>query len=123
MCNLYHTIQVANSWKQELNVKIQGSGVGGCDVILQPGQSDTSACWCLWGTINYSFCAYQKSPFGSEATHNATEMAKADIKSGKCPVVTGESLVCSDLSSLGNCYDYAYSCAIDAGGLCHCSTV
>ena len=106
-----------------MNIKIQGSGVGGCDVILQPGQVDESDCWCLWGTINYSFCAYKKSPLEFGVAHNETELAKEAVKSGRCPVVTGESLVCSDLSSLGNCYDGSYSCSIDENGLCHCQTV
>lgn len=117
------SISVANQYKDELNVKIQGAGVGGCDVILQSGMIDQSDCWCLWGTINYSFCAYKKSPIGTESSHNATESAKLGVASGTCPIVTGESLVCSDLSSLGNCYDGAYSCTIDSNGLCHCSTV
>ena len=86
-------------------------------------KGDTSdACWCLWGTINYSFCAYKKSPLG-EAANNATELNKEDVKSGKCPIITGESLVCSDLSSLGNCYDKAYSCSVNSNGLCHCDSV
>jgi hypothetical protein len=114
---------VANKFKYELNIKIQGTGVGGCDVILQPGQTDESDCWCLWGTINYSFCAYKKSPVGSNDAFNATDVSKLTVAQEKCPVITGESLVCSDLSSLGNCYDGAYSCTVDEEGLCHCSTV
>lgn len=113
--------QVSSQFKDELNIKIQGSGVGGCDIILNKGES-SDACWCLWGTINYSFCAYKKSPLGYTA-HNETELAKEDVKSGRCPVVTGESLVCSDLSSLGNCYNGGYSCTVDSNGLCHCETV
>jgi hypothetical protein len=90
--------------------------VGGCDVLLNPGVTDASDCWCLWGTINYSFCAYSAG--------KVTEAANSTIVGdGRCPVVTGESLVCSDLSSLGNCYDKAYACQIDATGLCHCNTV
>jgi hypothetical protein len=50
---------------------------------------------------------------------NSTEPGKQ----GKCPIVTGESLLCSDLSSLGNCYNGAYSCTVDEEGLCHCTTV
>lgn len=97
-------------------MKIQGAGVGGCDVILNPGQTNTD-CWCLWGTINYSFCAYSKNMANSNSTTNYDK-----VMSGKCPIVTGESMVCNDLSSLGNCYDHAYSC-IDSTGLCHCITV
>ena len=54
------SITVTNQYKKEVNVKIQGLGVGGCDIILAPGAVDTSDCWCLWGTLHYSFCAYDK---------------------------------------------------------------
>lgn len=110
---------MTNNYKKELNIKIQGTGIGGCDVILQPGQTDLSDCWCLWGTINYSFCAYSAGGLGGKVpiADNST------VAQGKCPVVTGESLVCSDLSSLGNCYDKSYACTIDSTGLCHCNTV
>ena len=112
-------ITVHNNYKKEINVKISGSGVGGCDILLQPGESNESDCWCLWGTINYSFCAYEK---GIGDMKNST--VKDDIVgNGRCAVVTGEALTCSDVSSLGNCYDGAYSCEIDVGGLCHCKTV
>lgn len=63
---------------------------------------------------DYSFCAYSQNPIaGSNST---------GVESGKCPVVQGESGVCSDLSSLGNCYDGGYFCKIDANGLCHCES-
>ena len=42
------------------------------------------------------------------------------VESGRCPTVPGENNVCSDLSSLGNCYDSGYVCTIDEEGLCHC---
>ena len=45
-------IKVINNYKKEVNVKIQGAGVGGCDVIMQPGDENDSDCWCLWGTIS-----------------------------------------------------------------------
>ena len=109
---------MSSEYKKEVNIKIQGTGIGGCDVILNEGESNPSDCWCLWGTINYSFCAYTKNGLNDNlAVSNST------VAQGKCPVVTGESLVCSDLSSLGNCYDKAYSCLIDESGLCHCQTV
>ena len=106
-----------------MNIKIQGSGVGGCNITLAPGSDsnpveDKSDCWCLWGTINYSFCAYAEKS-SSALDSNSTK----ETGSGKCPTGTGESLVCSDLSSLGNCYNGAYACSIDVNGLCHCQTV
>jgi len=112
---------VTNNFKKELNVKIQGAGVGGCDVVLASGEVDES-CWCLWGTLHYSFCAYEKKPLGADTNATLAEDA-SEVGSGKCPKVTGENLVCSDLSSLGNCYDKAYTCSVDQEGLCHCSTV
>eukprot|EP01032_Pedospumella_encystans_P009096 gene9096-10739_t len=117
----FHTpIKVSTQYKDQLNIKIQGAGFGGCDIILNKGEaSDT--CWCLWGTLNYSFCAYRKSRLG-ETTNNATEFGMEDIAAGRCPAVTGETLVCSDLNSLGNCYDDAYSCTVNANGLCHCES-
>jgi hypothetical protein len=30
-------LSVINNYKKEMNIKIQGSGVGGCDIIMQPG--------------------------------------------------------------------------------------
>jgi hypothetical protein len=113
---------VASAYKRELNIKIQGAGVGGCDVILQPGSTDPSSCWCLWGTVNYSFCAYDKMTAEEIAAQKAGNYT-APVQDGRCPIVTGESLVCSDLSSLGNCYNGAYSCTVDSAGLCHCETV
>lgn len=118
-------ISITNNYKKELNIKIQGSGVGGCDIIMQPGDVDTSDCWCLWGTINYSFCAYKPSIVGGEkeAVDMSNYNSTLSVGDGRCPAVTGESLVCSDLSSLGNCYDGSYACEIDTEGLCHCHTV
>ena len=119
--------QVANKFRKEVNVKIQGSGVGGCDIILAPGGEDTSDCWCLWGTINYSFCAYDpkavEEKIGSDFNSTAIIEDKEILGSGRCPKVTGESILCNDLTSLGNCYNGSYSCVIDSSGLCHCSTV
>lgn len=113
--------QVSTQYKDQLNIKIQGAGFGGCDIILNKGEASDS-CWCLWGTLNYSFCAYRKSRLG-EPTNNATEFGMEDIAAGRCPAVTGETLVCSDLNSLGNCYDDAYFCTVNANGLCHCESV
>lgn len=111
-----------NNYKKEVNVKIQGAGVGGCDILLQSGEINESDCWCLWGTVNYGFCAYTASPLGGNLVSNSTS-EESNLKAGRCDVVTGESLTCSDVSSLGNCYDGGYECEIDHEGLCHCHTV
>lgn len=112
-------MQVSSQYKKEINVKIQGTGVGGCDILLSAGQSNNADCWCLWGTINYSFCAYYKS-----GVNDAPQIAQnTTVGAGKCPMVTGETLLCSDLSSLGNCYDKGYSCTVNENGLCHCDKV
>lgn len=114
------SISVENNYKKEINVKIAGSGVGGCDILLQPGESNQNDCWCLWGTVNYGFCSYEQGIGGLNQTETDE---KGGLTTGKCKVVTGESLLCSDVSSLGNCYDGAYSCVIDESGFCHCETV
>lgn len=33
-------IKVTNTWRKEVNVKVHGEGVGGCDTLLAPGQTD-----------------------------------------------------------------------------------
>lgn len=109
-------IKVINNYKKEINVKIQGSGVGGCDVIMQAGEENDADCWCLWGTINYSFCAFQQGHL-ERTGYNETETT---VSNGRCPVAEGEAAVCSDLSGLGNCYNGGYVCTIDSEGLCHC---
>ena len=91
-----------------------------CDVLAYfmsaTGETNTEDCWCLWGTINYSFCAYTAGMGAANSGRNQT------LGDGRCPAITGESLSCSDLSSLGNCYDGHYICRIDAAGLCDCQT-
>ena len=114
-------VQIQNLYKKEVNVKIQGAGIGGCDIILQAGETNNADCWCLWGTVNYSFCSYVPSKIQDQLISNNS--SEVDSKNGKCPIVTGESLLCSDLSSLGNCYDGSYSCVIDSSGLCSCKDV
>jgi hypothetical protein len=124
------SISVENHYKKEVNVKIQGLGVGGCDILIQPGDSNPSDCWCLWGTLNYSFCAYTKMSAEeliqqkyAPATEPNSASNPAAVKSGRCPIITGESLLCSDLTSLGNCYSGGYACQIDVNGFCNCQVV
>lgn len=123
---------MTSEYKKELNVKIKGAGLGGCDVIMQPGTVDTNDCWCLWGTLNYAFCAYTKTVTAQDSLNGTVttvidesqfEIDSNITETGRCPVVTGESLLCSDLDSLGNCYKGAYSCTIDVNGFCHCDVV
>lgn len=104
-----------------MNIKIQGAGVGGCDIVMNPSSNNTNDCWCLWGTLNYSFCAYTKLGDGKQDLEQVKN--NPAVKSGRCPIITGESLLCSDLSSLGNCYNGAYSCTVDTNGFCDCITV
>ena len=117
--------QVTNYYKKELNIKIQGAGVGGCDILIaaanttNPSVTDASDCWCLWGTLNYSFCAYYSGKLPAPLDNNSTK----ETSDGRCPVVTGESLLCSDLSTLGNCYKGAYNCIVDVSGACSCQIV
>ncbi len=38
--------KVSNQYtKKPVNIKIQGAGVGGCDIVLNPGDVDSSDCW------------------------------------------------------------------------------
>ena len=121
------SITVTNQYKKEVNVKIQGLGVGGCDIILAPGAVDTSDCWCLWGTLHYSFCAYDKlladKLYGVNTISNDTIITTSKNGTGTCPKLTGATALCSDVESLGNCYGKAYDCVIDSTGQCLCSTV
>ncbi len=118
--------QVANNYKKELNIKIHGAGVGGCDVLIKPGQTDDKDCYCIWGTLDYSFCAYAPGR-GYDESKLPEDFpviqrdVSTEVTAGRCPAITGETLVCSDLASLGNCYGKAYSCSVESNGLCHCS--
>lgn len=96
------------------------------------GDVDTKDCWCLWGTLNYAFCAYAKTGITADSLNGTvvTTIDESEIEivsniteTGRCPARTGESLVCSDLDSLGNCYKGAYACDIDVNGFCHCEAV
>lgn len=88
------------------------------------GQENANDCWCMWGTLNYSFCAYYKKTMEEmkEVELNPFN-STSKVESGRCPAVTGENLLCSDLASLGNCYGKAYACTVDSTGMCHCSGV
>ena len=123
---------MTSDYKKELNIKISGTGVGGCDIIMNQGTVNSNDCWCLWGTLNYAFCAYTKTGVEAADSLNGTVTTIIDesefevsnvTETGRCPAKTGESLVCSDLDSLGNCYKGAYSCNVDASGFCHCTVV
>jgi hypothetical protein len=116
-------IKVINNYKKEVNVKISGMGVGGCDVLIQPGEINDSDCWCLWGTLNYGFCAYYKKGISGPAdTYNLRNSTSSlPDKDGKCPVKTGEDVLCSDVTSLGNCYKSGYVCTIGADATCLCT--
>jgi hypothetical protein len=90
-------------------LKVKGAGVGGCDITLQPGEENAADCWCLWGTLNYEFTAY-----------NIPLVSNAVIQDSNQPAdIVGET-ICNDLSSLGNCYESQYVCTINSEGLCHC---
>ena len=54
-------MQVTSNYKKELNIKITGLGIGGCDVIMNTGDINSNDCWCQWGVLNYAFCAYTKT--------------------------------------------------------------
>lgn len=118
-CNLVNKIPVSSS-SETLKHFVQFLTIFACS---------SADCWCLWGTVNYSFCAYTKmsaedmarEKYGLTLPNNETNPDA--VKQGRCPIITGESLLCSDLASLGNCYDGAYSCQVDSNGFCNCQTV
>lgn len=111
--------------KVELNIKISGTGVGGCDILLSNGETNTQDCWCLWGTLNYSFCAYDKTK-ALAINSTSSDPVNTHTANGRCApsLTTGENLLCEDVASLGNCYDLkGYTCIVDSSGLCHCSSI
>lgn len=122
---------MTSDYKKELNIKITGLGIGGCDVIMNLGDVDTGDCWCQWGVLNYAFCAYTKTGIEAKDSLNGTvtiidesEFEVSNVtETGRCPAKTGETLVCNDIDSLGNCYKGAYTCNVDASGFCHCEAV
>ena len=117
---------MANAYAAPINVKIAGLGLGGCDITLNPS-SQSSACQCIWGTLDYTFCAYTPSSTAAlhlleESSDQAESFAVAATASG-CPTHTGMNLLCSDLKSIGGCYGESYSCQVSSSGLCDCSEV
>ena len=115
--NAYAKIQVISNYKKELNIKVDGSGVGvgGCDIIVNNNSTNTDDCWCdRLLTLNYVFCAYT-----TKVGTTADEIIPVKEDS-RCPQVSGETLLCDDLKGLGNCFDEKYTCSVDATGLCHC---
>ena len=34
-------IRVTNTWRKEVNIKIHGEGIGGCDILLDKNTTDT----------------------------------------------------------------------------------
>ena len=135
------SIKVVNEWSggighTDVNVKIAGEGVGGCDIVLKPASNGTSrgwvnstACECLWGTVGYKFHVYVPSLSG--AVHErgvgvgAAEGSSVALRGGGAAAAAAaaaaiEIPICSDLSGLGNCYDGSYTCTLTADKLCHC---
>lgn len=70
-----------------VHVHIHGSGLGGCDFDIGPGETNTGDCSCVWGTLNYVV----------EVTSPAD--AKQLCTSG-------------DLGSIGDCYGGPYTVII-----------
>ena len=116
-------IKVINEWNggighTDLNVKITGEGVGGCDIVMHPAnasgpQENDHDCKCLWGTVGYRFQVWlpseeDKDDDGRNKHNNKT------LNSTGLPF-------CSDSKGLGNCYHSNYVCTIGADKLCHCT--
>lgn len=122
LATAWTSIKVVNEWngglgKTDINVKIEGEGVGGCDVVMKPSSNASSGGWtndttceCLWGTVGYKFHAYVPSIL---VARNAT------LRGSSASI---EIPICSDLVGLGNCYDGPYTCTVSQDKLCHCSS-
>jgi hypothetical protein len=58
MCSGMTRISIDNQWNggaikhTDINIKIKGEGVGGCDIIMTPNSTNDHDCECLWGTLN-----------------------------------------------------------------------
>jgi len=110
-------IKVINEWNgglhhSDLNVKIHGEGVGGCDIVMHPAnstgpQEDDSSCKCLWGTVNYELSVWLPAIDGGDNGTNSSVEALP---------------FCSDTRGLGNCYHGPYTCTIGSDKLCHCTS-
>jgi hypothetical protein len=91
---------------------------------LKTDRVTSDDCWCLWGTLNYNFCAYAK-PSKLQIASNITKISdlpKAISLLG-CPLIDeeGDPLLCSDEKALGNCYNKAYQCVVTETGRCDCN--
>ena len=114
-------IKVINNWdggvgKSDLNVKIHGEGVGGCDIIMHPATGgnateDDSSCKCLWGTVGYKMYVWLP-----DLDENGEDKMLRGFKDNSTALP-----FCSDTSGLGNCYGGHYTCTIGEDKLCHCS--
>ena len=129
------SIKVINEWTggiqhTDLNVKITGEGVGGCDIVMHPAnasgpQVDEGDCRCLWGTVGYRFQVWL--PAVDEDDDKLTEFGNNDHKntSNERGLLRKRGNVtalpfCSDSKGLDNCYHKSYTCTIGADKLCHC---
>ena len=104
-----------NDYPRDLDIYIHGAGAGGCDTDVSAYGLDDNSCHCVWGTINYVFCAYTKNALNA--------YLPTDVGGVGCPSREndGETLLCSDLHNLGNCYNKRYTCTVDITGNCHCN--
>jgi hypothetical protein len=132
-------IKVINNWDggidlTDLNVKIAGAGVGGCDIIMHPATAsgpteDDADCACLWGTVGYVFRAWLPVVGGGEDDGDGDDVAAVQgklrgkgSKSGERGSDNSTALpFCSDDHGLGNCYGGEYTCTIGEDKLCHCA--
>ena len=89
----------------------------------------TSPCSPQWGTVDYIFCAYSEDANSNAAATAVTSgslstaVTTSVFGSTTCPSVSGRSLLCSDVTSLGNCYSGGYTCSVNPYGKCSCAAV
>lgn len=60
--------------------------------------------------------------YAEEGTENVRRRVRV-LASDDCPAIDGMTLLCSDNSGLGNCYQKKYECTVSGEGQCGCSKV
>eukprot|EP01034_Spumella_vulgaris_P031022 gene31022-38341_t len=131
--------KVTNDYSEDLDILIEGKGAGGCDKVIFAGTTNSDSCNCVWGTLDYTFCAYKPAPAAAATApkvpigrptnpptapvQNPPKLSSlrsvmnndfSPLDSGTaCKYRQDMDLVCSDLGGLGNCYNgKGYTCNI-----------
>ena len=94
-CSGNTRIVVNNFYKHEVNVKIKGEGVGGCDVVLNSSATDPSDCWYSTDTVSvdYFINKIPRNEFVSCWSSRAAYRSYAFVLIGACgaPLITNST--------------------------------